>query len=87
MPNRGRRAPRDPGEDRIPDVEGEGGRGLFLVAALSACWDWYLTQEPAGRSSGVSLRPNGPNVLKSADRLRRYCSGGCPVRCRYDRLW
>jgi len=36
-------APRDPGEDGIPDVEGEGGRGLFLVAALSACWDWYLT--------------------------------------------
>ena len=34
---------------RHTDVEGQGGRGLFLVAALSACWDWYLTQEPAGK--------------------------------------
>ena len=29
-------APRDPGEDGIPDLEAAGGRGLFLVAALSA---------------------------------------------------
>ena len=42
-------APKDPGEDGIPDLEAEGGRGLFLVAALSACWDWYLTQEPTGK--------------------------------------
>ena len=42
-------APKDPGEDSIPDLEAEGGRGLFLVAALSACWDWYLTQEPTGK--------------------------------------
>ncbi len=47
-PARGRRLPETPGEDRVPGLEGERGRGLFLVAALSACWDWYLTQEPAG---------------------------------------
>ena len=41
--------PNEPGEDDIPDLEGEGGRGLFLVAALSSCWDWYLTQEPTGK--------------------------------------
>ncbi len=36
-------------EDGIPDLEDEGGRGLFLVAALSDRWDWYLTQEPIGK--------------------------------------
>jgi hypothetical protein len=46
VPLRGPPAPRDPGEDGIPGLEGEGGRGLFLVAALSGCRDWYLTQEP-----------------------------------------
>jgi anti-sigma regulatory factor (Ser/Thr protein kinase) len=42
-------APKDLGEDGTPDPQEEGGRGLFLVTALSARWDWYLTQEPAGK--------------------------------------
>ena len=42
-------APRHPGEDGTPDPQYEGGRGLFLVAALSARWDWYATREPAGK--------------------------------------
>ncbi len=42
-------APRDLGEDGTPDPQEEGGRGLFLVAALSTRWDWYLTQEPDGK--------------------------------------
>jgi hypothetical protein len=33
----------------MPDPEEEGGRGLFLVAALSARWDWYLTEDPEGK--------------------------------------
>ena len=37
------------GEHGIPDPQEEGGRGLFLVAALSARWDWYPTPEPAGK--------------------------------------
>ncbi len=41
--------PADLGPDGTPDPEAESGRGLFLVAALSARWDWYLTQEPAGK--------------------------------------
>jgi anti-sigma regulatory factor (Ser/Thr protein kinase) len=41
--------PKDLGEDGTPDPREEGGRGLFLVTALSARWDWYLTQEPAGK--------------------------------------
>jgi anti-sigma regulatory factor (Ser/Thr protein kinase) len=42
-------APNDLSEDGIPDPQEEGGRGLFLVAALSTRWDWYLTQDPTGK--------------------------------------
>ena len=42
-------APNDLGEDGTPDPEEEGGRGLFLVAALSSRWDWYRTREPPGK--------------------------------------
>ncbi|MGH3256063.1 MAG: ATP-binding protein, partial [Streptosporangiaceae bacterium] len=42
-------APRDLGADGTPDLQEEGGRGLFLVTALSTRWDWYLTQEPPGK--------------------------------------
>jgi anti-sigma regulatory factor (Ser/Thr protein kinase) len=42
-------APKDPATDGIPDLEAETGRGLLLVAALSARWDWAPTQEPAGK--------------------------------------
>jgi anti-sigma regulatory factor (Ser/Thr protein kinase) len=37
------------GDDGTPDPQEEGGRGLFLVAALSARWDWYPTEDPAGK--------------------------------------
>jgi anti-sigma regulatory factor (Ser/Thr protein kinase) len=39
----------DRDEDGIPDPLAEKGRGLFLVTALSARWDWYLTKEPSGK--------------------------------------
>jgi anti-sigma regulatory factor (Ser/Thr protein kinase) len=42
-------APKDLTEGGTPDLQEEGGRGLFLVAALSTRWDWYLTQEPPGK--------------------------------------
>ncbi len=42
-------APKDLGELGAPDPQEEGGRGLFLVATLSARWDWYPTREPAGK--------------------------------------
>lgn len=42
-------APRDLGEDGLPDLEEEGGRGLFLVATLSTRWGWYPVQDPAGK--------------------------------------
>jgi anti-sigma regulatory factor (Ser/Thr protein kinase) len=42
-------APKDLTEDGTPDLQEEGGRGLFLVAALSAGWNWYRTREPPGK--------------------------------------
>jgi len=42
-------APKDLTEDGRPDLQEEGGRGLFLVAALSSRWDWYRTREPPGK--------------------------------------
>jgi anti-sigma regulatory factor (Ser/Thr protein kinase) len=50
-------APMDLGEDGTPDTEEEGGRGLFLVAALSTRWDWYLTREPAGKFVWCEVKP------------------------------
>ena len=35
--------------DGIPDVEAEGGRGLFLVAVLSDRWNWNSMHEPPGK--------------------------------------
>jgi anti-sigma regulatory factor (Ser/Thr protein kinase) len=52
--------PKDPGEDGTPDPQEEGGRGLFLVAALSARWDWYLTQDPTGKVVWCELKAELP---------------------------
>jgi anti-sigma regulatory factor (Ser/Thr protein kinase) len=48
-------APKDPAPDGIPDLEAEGGRGLFLVAALSTRWSWFPTQEPVGKVTRCEL--------------------------------
>ena len=61
-------APNEPGEDGIPDLEGEGGRGLFLVAALSTCWDWYLTQEPRGKVVWCELEAEQPELSEVGGR-------------------
>ena len=47
-------------DDGPPGLDEEGGRGLFLVAALSARWDWYLTREPAGKVVWCELAPGQP---------------------------
>ena len=60
---------------------------MVLVAALSGCWDWYLTQELSAKSSGANLPQNGPNTPMSADLLRmHYYRGGHRTRGRHDRL-
>jgi anti-sigma regulatory factor (Ser/Thr protein kinase) len=48
-------APKDFEADCMPDLEAESGRGLFLVAALSARWNWVPTQEPAGKVTWCEL--------------------------------
>jgi anti-sigma regulatory factor (Ser/Thr protein kinase) len=55
--------PKDLGADGIPDVQQEGGRGLFLVAALSAGWDWYPTQEPTGKVVWCELEADRPELI------------------------
>jgi len=43
-------APKVPAAGGMPDLEAESGRGLFLVAALSARWGWVPMQDPAGKT-------------------------------------
>ena len=47
----GNTLPPEPRElkDRLPALEDEGGRGLFLVASLSDRWNWHPTQQPEGK--------------------------------------
>ena len=59
-------APQDLGEDGTPDPREEGGRGLFLVAAMSARWNWYLTQEPTGKVTWCELAAEPPAGTQSA---------------------
>ncbi len=66
-------APGDLGEDGIPDPGEEGGRGLFLVAALSARWNWYLTQDPPGKV--VWCEVAGPPEPAEGARLSRITAG------------
>ena len=79
-------APKDPAADGMPDLEAESGRGLFLVAALSARWAWACTQEPAGKvvsceldteplesspeSDGPAAKPRLPQRIPSAVQVR-----------------
>ena len=52
-------APKDLTEDDMPDLQEEGGRGLFLVAGLSSRWDWYRTREPPGKVVWCEFLPPG----------------------------
>jgi anti-sigma regulatory factor (Ser/Thr protein kinase) len=53
-------APRHPGRDEAPAAEAEGGRGLLLVSALSARWNWYRTQQPAGKVTWCVIEEEWP---------------------------
>ena len=56
--------PKELGAGDIPGLEEEGGRGLFLVAALSRDWNWYLTQEPIGKVVWCELEVEQPERAK-----------------------
>jgi anti-sigma regulatory factor (Ser/Thr protein kinase) len=51
-------------------------RGLVLVAALSARWDWYLTREPAGKVVWCELEALSP---------ARHGAGGAGTTVRSDK--
>jgi hypothetical protein len=57
---------KDLGEDGTPGPQEEGGRGLFLVAALSTRWDWYLTEEPMGKVVWCELSIEPPESSEGA---------------------
>ena len=49
-----------------PTLQEEGGRGLFLVAALSSRWDWYRTREPPGKVVWCELSVEPPEASEGA---------------------
>ena len=62
--------PKELGHDGTPDPQEEGGRGLFLVTVLSARWNWYPTQEPAGHTLVVSVDHGHTGPRESVDENR-----------------
>jgi anti-sigma regulatory factor (Ser/Thr protein kinase) len=52
--------PKDFEPEGLPDLEAEGGRGLFLVAVLSTRWNWRSTREPVGKVVWCELDVGGP---------------------------
>lgn len=79
-------APKDPAADGMPDLKAEGGRGLFLVAALSARWSWFPTQEPPGKVTWCELdlvqleSPPGIDGTATQPSLPRRVPGTVQVR-------
>jgi anti-sigma regulatory factor (Ser/Thr protein kinase) len=69
----------DLSEDGMPDPQKEGGRGLFLVAALSDRWDWYPTQEPLGKVIWCEVRVLPP---AAAPRSLEDHGAGCQAGSR-----
>jgi anti-sigma regulatory factor (Ser/Thr protein kinase) len=79
-------APKDPAADGMPDLEAETGRGLLLVAALSARWNWAPTQEPAGKTVWCELSGWSTPLTSKDLPGSRACRGVYPVPCRSGRL-
>jgi hypothetical protein len=47
-------------EDDVSPLDGESGRGLFLIAMLGSGWGWYPTTIPAGKVTWCELQiPSG----------------------------
>jgi len=44
-------------ENDVPELEAEGGRGLFLVETLSERWGWYSTRNPEGKVTWCEICP------------------------------
>jgi anti-sigma regulatory factor (Ser/Thr protein kinase) len=57
--------PKGLGEDRIPAVAEESGRGLFLVETLSQRWNWYMSREWSGKVVWCELPAIGDDALRT----------------------
>lgn len=54
---RGERVPTLTQPSDVPDGDGEGGRGLLLVAALADRWGWYPCSDGPGKTVWAVLDP------------------------------
>jgi hypothetical protein len=79
------------GEDGMPALADDGGRGLFLVAALSQRWNWYTSQQHGGKvvwcqlqlSTGHGNHQHGPDHPREGappamSSLASHTSPACP---------
>ena len=66
------------GQDGIPALTDEGGRGLFLVATLSQRWNWYASRKWGGKVTWcqIQLSASHGNHEHGADHLS---DGASPV--------
>lgn len=64
-PNPGLPAPIDSSADGVPDLEAEGGRGLYLVTVLSDRWNWV--PRPGGKVVWCELDPPQPEASPETD--------------------
>jgi anti-sigma regulatory factor (Ser/Thr protein kinase) len=69
----------DRDQDGTPEPQAERGRGLFLVAALSTRWDWYLTEEPRGKVVWCQLQALAPAPRSPEDHRTGRQAGSRPV--------
>lgn len=60
-------------EDGIPALDHEGGRGLFLVEALSERWGWHLTNNPPGKVTWCEIRAESQPPRRPRLPRRRAC--------------
>jgi anti-sigma regulatory factor (Ser/Thr protein kinase) len=69
-------------ENGFPGLEGEGGRGLFLVGTLADRWDWYATQRPPGKAVWCQLSTHQPGQDTNTPQpsLPRRTSRSAPAR-------
>jgi anti-sigma regulatory factor (Ser/Thr protein kinase) len=76
----------DRGQDGRPAPRGDRERGLFLVAALSARWDWYLTKGPNGKVVWCEIerlspaRHHGSSFRRRQNWLRAQAASPGPKR-------
>jgi anti-sigma regulatory factor (Ser/Thr protein kinase) len=64
--------PKDLGADGRPALGDEGGRGLFLVGALSERWSWYASREWGGKVVWCELgapQPDGSDDSGAAPQI------------------